>query len=228
MHIRFRTQWCTGSSGSRNSAVRVGVIAALLLLPTMALAVQPDVQSAGLEFVPVRDELFERVAESATPFLPQAGQVAALGRFDHPLLSIQNINQITVIASDGRAIPLQVESPSIVYEFDRIVSLRFFFLIAESEAAVGAEPFQVRWGAGISADNIEVDKIVLDPKQRALYREFRWRQSVGAPSESASVSTIDVIADSTAEYHFLWYLLPMAVIFAVLTIRKIRAHHPTG
>ena len=160
--------------------------------------------------------------------VPGPGELAVLGTFVHPLLSIRDISEITVIAPDGHQVPLSIELSSIFFEFDRIVSLRFFFLIGESEASAEARPFVIQWGPGVKADNAKVNRIVLDPGRCPLYREFRWRETGSASSQSRSVATIEVIADSSAEYHFLWYLLPMALIFAILTIRKIRASHPAA
>lgn len=190
-----------------------------MLGATQAFAQPAATQSVEIELAPLREELLDR---EGPPVIPEAGRLLVVGRFDDPRLGIENINQITVLTAGGRQLPLQIESDSIYFEFDRIVSLRFFFTVDGSETG----SLSIQWGPDVRAQNAKVKQLALDPAHRDLYREFRWRPRESAPKEESSVASIEVIADSSAEYHFLWYLLPMAVIFVLLTIRKASGRYP--
>jgi hypothetical protein len=183
-----------------------------------------------LELVPARDELFAQQPTGA-PVVPENGQIIVVGRFDGADFAIERTDQITVLAPGGRALPLRIESDSIYREFDRIVSLRLCFTAADEAESRAPGAFKLEWGADVKADNVLTGPIALDPARKDAYREFRWRQKPAAPAtgagQGASVATIEVIADTTAEYHFLWYLLPITLIFILLTIRKIRARNTT-
>ena len=196
---------------------------AVLLLTLAAAGARGAPAPAGsvaLALVEASDALFPGGPANA---VPPEGQVLVCGRFDDPGFAIEEINQITVVAPDGRRAPLTIEGSSLFREFGRIVALRFSFLVSAAEAE-GAKPFTLRWGPEVRAENALADCIVPDAARRTHYREFRPRPSGEAPA-GANIGTIEVIADSSAGYHFLWYLLPMALIFALLTIRKIRARH---
>ena len=204
--------------------MRFGVGVALILLALGAAALAQARQSVDLRLLPVREDYLAADSAQATA-RPGPGEVLVLGRFDDPALAIESIKQIAVVGPDGRRVPLHVVEDSVYVEFDQIVSLRFYFLIGETETA---ETFALEWGADVEADNVKVARVLLDPAMADRCREFTWAaRGAAAPGETTSVASIDVIADSSAEYHFLWYLLPMALIFLLLTIRKIRAHHPT-
>lgn len=152
-----------------------------------------------------------------------------LGSFDHPDFAIENVSQITVTGPDGRQLPLTIESQSTFLEFDRIVALRFCFVIDEAAASSPKGDFKVSWGPDVRAENVKVDRFSLDASLAARYREFRWaRADRDGAGRTTSVASVEVIADSSAQYHFLWYLLPIAVVFVLLTIRKTRARHATN
>jgi hypothetical protein len=157
---------------------------------------------------------------------PDPGQVLVCGRFDPPGFYVDDVNQLTVFGPDGRPLPLTVDASSLFVEFDQIVSLRVCFALPE--AVADAADLELRWGPDVRAENLQVPALALDAAQPQLYRGFRIRRQAGAGTGDTQVASIEVIADSSAEYHFLWYLLPMGVIFVLLTIRKIRARHPTA
>ena len=174
--------------------------------------------SVLLSFVPARDKIFEA---SVTPNLvPPAGTVIVIGRYDVGGFEIDSTANIEVIAPDGSQIPLTVEKSSIYIEFGVIVSIKFCFPIPVASLQKATDVYTLRWGSDVNASNIEIDTIFPDPENHDSYREFRIGQ---ANSGEASVATIEVIAESGADYYFLWYLLPMALLFGILTIRKMRA-----
>lgn len=150
----------------------------------------------------------------------ETGSLLIFGRIDDPSFSIAGPDQVTVIASGGRQVPLLIDEKSIFREFGNIVSMKIAFTAAESELAAG--DLLLRWGPDVCAANVAGGEISSSGIAGDRLRQFRiMRTASGA--EPPSVATIQVIADSHAGWYFLWYLLPISVIFALLTIRKIRA-----
>ncbi|MHC4915733.1 MAG: hypothetical protein ACYTGB_09595 [Planctomycetota bacterium] len=145
---------------------------------------------------------------------PGEGLCACLFRYDR--LQIENLSQVTVLGSGGRQFPLMIESSSVFKEFGKIVGLRFYLLVPAGQARPGSDTFVLRWGPGVEAENSEVETVCLDPDLADAYRGLK---AVSLAPDSAG--TITVIADSSADYHFLWYLVPIGLIFFLLTLRKL-------
>lgn len=162
------------------------------------------------------------------PLMPGRGEVVVAGRFEAPAFYVDDLRQIAVSGPDGVRIPLQVDGGSLFVEFDQIVSLRFAFLAAEADVQGATGGFVLEWGPDVAAENVRLENLALDAERPELYRAFRPAPPAPASGDDVQVASIEVIADSTAEYHFLYYLLPMALIFLLLSVRKVRARHPAG
>ena len=175
-----------------------------------------------IELLPAGEALF--LADVIEPTVaPAEGEVVVIGRITEATFSVASIDQLAVTAPGGRVVPLLIEEASLFKEFGRIASpLRFAFHVREEEARDDAAGFTLAWGPDVRGPNRLVPRIVPDAAVRARYRTFRPR----APVRSEFSQEYTVIADSAVEYHFLWYLLPMAVLLALLTLRKIRARDP--
>ena len=197
------------------------VFLAVLIL-VLAASVGRGAETVRLEVLPVPDAMAPSDAE-AEVLKPEPGQVLVCGRFDSPDFYVDDVSQLTVIGPEGLPLPLTIDGSSLFVEFDQIVSLRFCFPLAESQ--VDSADLVLRWGPDVRAGNVRVDALALDAAQPQLYRGFRPEQQADAGPVDSQVASIEVIADSSAEYHFLWYLLPMGVLFVLLTVRKIRARH---
>jgi len=180
-------------------------------------------ESTYLELLPVPETFLEPV-EGAEILRPGDGEVLVVGWIEHPDFAVSDVNNIAVRSPDGRALPLWVEE-DLLYEFDRIVRARIAFPVPE-ELLRSPDALTLEWGAETVSENRKVAGIALDPSMRDRYRTFRIVRSETASEATADMSsTIEVIADSQADYYFLWYLLPMAVIFVILSIRRIHARH---
>ncbi len=200
------------------------IVAALAfaLLTSLAAADRED-YSLGMEFAPV-NEVAAEIMSGENAMLPKDGMVLVFGRLDHAGFYIEDIGNLAVETPERGRIPVFIDSSSILLEFDGIVSLLAAFEISEQEAQSGGSAFRITWGELVQASNTVVERIRIDGENRSSYREFRWQEALASEAGGeAPFSTITVIADSTAEYHFLWYLLPMGLVFVLLTIRKIRA-----
>lgn len=203
--------------------------AALILLVALAsVLIAADEYSLFMEISPIDEVTLDQL--SGSPAIePAEGNVLVSGRVDHAGFFIDELSQVTVESPHGERVPLLIDRSSIFREFGSVVSLLFAFEISESAAEGGGKGFRILWGPSIEADNKEVERVHVDPDRPALYRQFRWVESLGGESDDETpFSTIVVIADSTADYHFLWYLLPMGLIFTLLTIRKTRARHTSA
>ena len=180
-------------------------------------------ESVRLRPLPAPEGLFEK-REGAALITPEPGQVVVVGRVDDGVFAIENIDQVTMAAPDGRRIALNIEAESIrLSEFDEIVSLRYFFSVRAEEIAAGGT-YEFQWGRGVRAANRRVGAVVFDAAHRASFREMAAAPA-GSPAARTQLASVEVEAVSGAEYYFLWYLLPMALIFVILTMRKIYGSH---
>lgn len=169
------------------------------------------------------DQWFEeKTSAGVAPIVTEAGQVAVIGLVDYTGFAAKDISRVTVLAPDGQKLKLIIEQESITWDFDEIVAFRCYFIVKTSSLG---DRFQLAWGPEITAENKTVPQLLLDPSNRQNYRQFIRKKTAAQTGAETSVASIEIIADSTAEYHFLWYLLPIAVIFALLTMRKIHARH---
>ncbi len=189
----------------------------LLMSCISALILTCAVNAAeSLSIVPVEmnDKLVNLLAGQDTPV--PSGMTRFIGNLADPSFSIPSINNITVKDSSGKILPLRIEESSLVEEFGGIVSLWLSFDVPDEQFSKD-NSLTIEWGKDVESTNTKVKNIKLDPASAKSYRTFTWRKK----DTSASFARIEVIADSNADYYFLWYLLPMAIIFIVLTVRKL-------
>ncbi|HOX05435.1 MAG TPA: hypothetical protein PK280_03455 [Planctomycetota bacterium] len=201
-----------------------------LALPGLALALTflaalPALSAAGAEAVefelaPAGEEFFAADGQAAPTPAPGPGSCLVIFRYSR--LSVADLGQLALIGPDGKALPLLVEP--LFEEFGRIADARMVFSLPEAEAAAGRGPFTLKWGPDTKGASSRTERIAADPAHRELYRSLRPRAGAAA----GNVASIEVIADSTAEYHFLWYLLPMSMVFALLLARKLLSRGEAG
>ena len=174
------------------------------------------------------DRFLQEAGIAAQPGdLKAANKFRVIGRFNHPGFSVASIDQVTVAAAGGAPFPLTVEGTSLVEEFGKIVSAKLAFDIdKETLAATGGE-LLILWGPGVTGSITLVDRIAPAADGAAAYLTFNWERgrgrAGGAGGGEDSTSNIEIIADSSADLYFLWYLLPMGLILALLAIRKAAA-----
>lgn len=188
-----------------------------LLVFLSASAVASAVNAAdSLVLVPIdmNDKLVALLNGQDEPV--PAGKTRIIGNFTDPGFSIPSLDNITVRNASGAQIPLRIEESSLVDEFGSTVALWISFDIPSEELSKD-KALTIEWGRDVKAENSKVGNIKVNPASSGAYRTFTWRKK----NENTSFARIEVIADSNASFYFLWYLLPMCVIFTVLTIRKI-------
>jgi hypothetical protein len=195
-----------------------GVLLGALLLSAFPARAAAGEESLRLVVEAAGDDFFLVPATGGERLDPGPGRCACLLRFDR--FAMETTDRVTVIGPAGNQVPLVIESSSIFEEWGRIVGLRFYFVVPEDRARPGRDSYLLKWGPEVSATNSRVERLRLDPALRDSYRALR---AAPADGEEGTTASIVVIVDSSADYHFLWYLVPMALIFALLTIRKLRA-----
>jgi hypothetical protein len=212
----------TGSSSSRSKRRALPGLALALILSFAAAAAAAE--SVQFELAAAGEDLFP--TEGATPAAPAPEPNSCVVIFRYSNLRAGDLNQMVLLDPDGRQLDLLVET--LFVEFGWIADARMAFRLPESEAVAGRGPFTLKWGPEAAGRNSKVERIAADPSRRESYRTLRPKP--GALAGGANIAKLEVIADSTAEYHFLWYLLPMSLVFALLLVRKLRAYpdNPSG
>ncbi|HPN84645.1 MAG TPA: hypothetical protein PK821_04835 [Victivallales bacterium] len=167
-----------------------------------------------LEFSQQMSEIF--VIPDAQPL--GEDYLRIIGIFNEKNFSIPDIKNISVEDSLGRKYPLTLSSEGMLSEFDEIVSFWFSFDVSRQYIDDGGLLFLV-WGPDVISENRILDKIGINPESKSRARTFSWKREQKSDKD-ANFANIEVIADSRADYFFLWYLLPMAVIFIILAFRK--------
>ena len=169
----------------------------------------------SLTLVPIEmnDKLLTLLAGKDQPI--PTGHLRFIGSFGEQGFSVPSLENITVKNSSGSQIPLIIEESSLVQEFGSTVSLWLSFDVP-ADGFSQEKPLTIEWGKDVSALNSTVKSMKVDIATANSYRTFTWRKK----NDGSSFATIEVVADSRADYYFLWYLLPIAVIFIILTVRK--------
>jgi hypothetical protein len=177
----------------------------------------------------VPDDFFRNaVTDGSVQFKHGKDTLTVVGRFARNTFSIPGIGNVTVYDAKSRQLQLRVERSSIYREFEDedITQIRFAFEI--SGEALAAGPPKLEWGADVSADNIMVDRILIDGARRERYKTFTVEECASGEGYNPQVAELEVIVDPKADYYYLWYLLPMGVVFGLLALRKIYAGRKPG
>jgi hypothetical protein len=151
------------------------------------------------------------------PSAPGSWLVA--GRVALPDFSIATPAQLRLEEAGGRPIPLVVESGTLYREFGEIVGLRIAFEFDPASLAKGLP--RLVWGPECNASNRLEATLLFTPEAAGRVRPFTLQaEAASAADEAAQFVTIEIIADSKADRYYLWYLLPMGLIFTLLIVRK--------
>lgn len=161
---------------------------------------------------------FPLSAEPTESFAIGHDSLLVAGSFSPPDFSIADISQARLTDGLGRPIELLVERSSLFEEFGEIVGMRIAFRLPVDSLAAGLPVLS--WGAGVTAPVRAIDRFVFPDSARPQLRTFVPEPVTDPDAAPPRFATIEVIADSHADTYYLWYLLPMAVIFLMLAIRK--------
>jgi hypothetical protein len=187
----------------------------------LALGSAPEEKSVLIIVKNVPDDFFEGIEPVPRPHpVPPPNTLTVIGLFSDPAFEVDSIRNVVLFDAAGRKIPLRVESASIYREFDDegINSMRIAFEIHKDAWEIG--PPKMVWGPDVSAENVEVEKIIIDPARKDRYRTFAW-EAISTGDSGAQVASLEVIVDDRADVYYLWYLLPIVLIFGLLILRKV-------
>ena len=208
-----------------NSSLRsrlAGLVLFFLALMSPSICYGENV--ASLVFEQARAEHFDAQSTSEE-LVPPDDKIGVLCTFNDSSFAIASLDELCVYSPEGDPIPILIDESNVFEEFGDIYSVRFVFFI-EPESVDSALPHTIKWGEGIEGDNETLDVFALADDVTERYRECTWVPGIAEGADS-SVATIEVIVDESADYYSLWYLLPMALLFVLLTIRKLKASDST-
>lgn len=170
---------------------------------------------------PVSDDFQTNIRVGVDPRLSESDKdILVVGLLDMPYFSVQDVCQVTLNDAGGSPVPLWIDTSSLYSEFDDgyINLMRVAFLIPESDLEKGA--LRLSWGDSVKAENRVVDQIDLYEESRDRYRTFMCEEQPRGNDAANFSSSVVVIVDDKADIYFLWYLLPILLIFILLFVRK--------
>lgn len=205
------------------SCARLGLAAALwmsLLFAESAAAVE----SVTLQLLPAERALFES-ADHGYPCEPGRDEIAIVGLFNCPRFAAAEVGNVSLTTASGEAIPLLIDERSVLREFGRIISFRLCAVIPARLLENDKAPELIlKWGDDVSGRNQLVAGFRLDPERAESYRGFVWKDAGPRPGDDGEPTkelTITLTAKRGAELHKYWYLIPLAVLFLLLSVRRI-------
>jgi len=199
---------------------------AVLIIPAIVLALCAPAFGGGSAVLVVRnapDDMFTDSEAGGAEIEHGENTYTVIGLLNPPSLSAAEVANVAIYDADSKPVRLRIEESSIYREFDDINSMRVVFEVDRSILAKG--PLRVEWGGEVSAENEIVEKILVNPGERERYKTFVVEERPAAGDDS-QFAKIEVIVDDAADLYYLWYLLPMVLIFGMLAVRKYFAGKP--
>lgn len=166
--------------------------------------------------------LFSNAENGKNPDLENSDKIFVTGIINFPDFMIKTIDNFSIIDADGKNIHAIAEKKSIYSEFgDEINSMRIGFFVDKKMLEKGS--LKLIWGEKIKSENKITEKITFYKGSMEEYRIFEvLKHSDTGPGQIYSAS-IDVVVDDKAQQYYLAYLLPMALLFLLLLIKKINS-----
>jgi hypothetical protein len=191
------------------------------LVLLFALAVCTGYAHAGTVSLSVGDSpplTAPPLSENASFVPAQEATWIVFGRISDFGFAIEKPEHLTVLDGENNPLPLTVETITAFREFGDIIALTFAFELDARTLAKGSP--RAEWGPDVRGAIRPVDSLSFPTNAASRLHGFTPDAGDAAPSDAAQFATIEIIADSNADKCFLWYLLPMAVIFVLLILRK--------
>ncbi len=190
---------------------------AFILFVVLAVAAA-SAESVSLQIGEPADPSSLPLKEGAGSLSPAPGAWLVFGRLALSGFSVADIRQVQLKDGEGNALPLIVESNTLYREFGEIAGMRFAFEL-DPRTLSGGLPL-LAWGPEIAATNRLVPELAFAPAAAERLRQFTV-QAAAPEGNAPQFATIEIIADSKADRYYLWYLLPMVMIFGLLIVRKL-------
>jgi hypothetical protein len=162
------------------------------------------------------------IEQGVDPFLRDVGgDLRVFGRISFPNFKVSSLRNLRVTDAGGNELPFQVDRSSVYSEFDEseIDGLSVSFVISEAELERGAPTLY--WGGEIASSPVECGSFVLYAETMARYGTFGVELRSSEDRSGQHYATLDVIVDDRADTYYLWYLLPLILIFILLGARRV-------
>ena len=158
------------------------------------------------------------LADNASFVPAQEATWIVFGRISDFGFAIENPEHLLVLDGENNPLPLTIETGTAFREFGEIIALTFAFELDARTLAKG--PPRAEWGKNVRGTIREVASLSFPTNAASRLHAFATDAGDAVPADAAQFATIEIIADSNADKYYLWYLLPMAVIFVLLILRK--------
>ena len=174
---------------------------------------------------PISEEEFTgmnvEIQDGDDPLLAgQKNTFMVIGIFNDPSFSIQGFQQVTAYDEDDQPLSLIIDRSSLYSEFDdgEINSMLIALLIDKKTFQSGS--LRLSWGEEIKAGNRKVDKINVYRNHLDRYCTFNWEAESQQDGRETYASSVEILVDDYSDTYYLWYLLPLFLLFILLIIRK--------
>ena len=167
-----------------------------------------------LSLKPQPEDFFAGLLEGNDPNFPAktSSDYLVVGLINVASFTVTSIKNIAIRDATGRNLPLLVEKSSVYSEFgDKINSVRIGFAVSQECLEKGS--LKLVWGDSVSGDTKEVESLRPHAGDRERYRSFSLEQRPAGDSSSSFSASINVIVDDYADKYYVWYLLPLVLIF---------------
>ena len=161
----------------------------------------------------------QTAADTGTVAGVQAISFLVVGTIRWPSFAVPGVTNLQVTDARGQPLPLIVDRSSLFFEFGELRSVRVAFELPVAALAAGLP--RLAWGPDVNASNRVVARLSLAARDRPRLRTFTAQADTPAGRSEPQFAAVEVIADSQADRYYLWYLLPVAVLFGLLAARKV-------
>jgi hypothetical protein len=212
----------------KNRSIQVKVVFFLILI--LSLFWQVSWAAAGekevlLIFQPVsKDDFIDMNMELLAgddPVLAETNdRFLVIGTINDSSFSVSGFNKLIAYDAAGQPLSLIIDRSSVYSEFDdgNINSMRIAFLIDSPTFQGGS--VRLSWGESLNATNQVVEQIKIYENSLDRYRTFLWESKSQQENTESYAASLEIIVDDQADIYYLWYLLPLVILFVLLIVRK--------
>jgi len=178
-----------------------------------------------LIFQPIsKDDIIDmgmEIQKGDDPFLAEANNTfLVIGTINYPSFSASGFHRLMAYDVSGQPLSLLIDRSSVYSEFEdgTINSMRIAILIDYPTFQSGS--VRLTWGESLNAPNKVVDQIKIYENSLDRYRTFAWESKPQQENTDSYAASLEIIVDDQADIYYLWYLLPLGILFILLIVRK--------
>jgi hypothetical protein len=143
-----------------------------------------------------------------------------IGTIDDPSFSVSGFNKVMAYDAGGQPLSLIIDRSSVYSEFNdgNINSMRIAILIDSPTYRGGS--VRLTWGESLNTTNQAVEQIKIYENSLDRYRTFLRESKPRQENTESYAASLEIIVDDQADIYYLWYLLPLVILFILLIVRK--------